>query len=67
MSRDIKNRDIGLINRVISVCCFYFKATRQLNYVFKILYLKRLISTKACNKELRRAILSNSLVNLYRQ
>ena len=63
----IKNRDIGLIDRVIGVCCFYFEATRQSNYAFEMLYLKRLTSTKACDKELRRAILSNSLVNPYRQ
>jgi hypothetical protein len=48
----IKNRDIGLIDRVISVCCFYFEGTRQSNYAFKMLYLKRLTSTKACDKEL---------------
>jgi hypothetical protein len=59
----IKNGDIGLINRVIGVCCFYFEGTGQSNYAFEMLYLKRLTSTKACDKELRRAILSNSLVN----
>jgi hypothetical protein len=63
----IKNGDIGLIDRVIGVCCFYFEATRQSNYAFEMLYLKRLTSTKACDKELRRAILSNSLVNPYGQ
>jgi hypothetical protein len=45
----IKNGDISLINRVISVCCFYFEATKQSNYAFEMLYLKRLISTKACD------------------
>jgi hypothetical protein len=59
----IKNGDIGLIDRVIGVCCFYFEGTGQSNYAFEMLYLKRLTSTKACDKELRRAILSNSLVN----
>ncbi|RSL42675.1 hypothetical protein CEP51_016454 [Fusarium floridanum] len=59
----IKNGDIGLIDRVIGVCCFYFEGTGQSNYAFEMLYLKRLISTKACDQELRRAILSNSLVN----
>ncbi|RSL41974.1 hypothetical protein CEP54_015647 [Fusarium duplospermum] len=61
----IKNGDIGLIDRVIGVCCFYFEGTGQSNYAFEMLYLKRLISTKACNQELRRAILSNGLVNLH--
>ncbi|KAJ4189476.1 hypothetical protein NW759_016766 [Fusarium solani] len=59
----IKNGDIGLIDRVIGVCCFYFEGTGQSNYAFEMLYLKRLIRTKACDQELRRAILSNSLVN----
>ena len=59
----IKNGDIGLIDRVIGVCCFYFEGTGQSNYAFEMLYLKRLTSTKACDKELRRAILSNGLVN----
>jgi len=59
----IKNGDIGLIDRVIGICCFYFEGTGQSNYAFEMLYLKRLISTKACDKELRRAILSNGLVN----
>ncbi|PVH68574.1 hypothetical protein DL98DRAFT_630187 [Cadophora sp. DSE1049] len=59
----IKNGNIRLINRVIGVCCFYFERTGQSNYAFEMLYLKRLTSTKACDKELRRAILSNSLVN----
>jgi hypothetical protein len=59
----IKNGDIGLIDRVIGVCCFYFEGTGQSNYAFEMLYLKRLTSTKACDKELQRAILSNSLVN----
>ncbi|KAH7308926.1 hypothetical protein B0I35DRAFT_482679 [Stachybotrys elegans] len=59
----IKNGDIGLIDRVIGICCFYFEGTGQSNYAFEMLYLKRLTSTKACDKELRRAILSNSLVN----
>ena len=61
----IKNGDIGLIDRAISVCCFYFEGTGQSNYVFKILYLKQLTSTKAYDKELRHIILSNSLVNPY--
>ncbi|KAH8589082.1 hypothetical protein B0O99DRAFT_340651 [Bisporella sp. PMI_857] len=59
----IKNGDIGLIDRVIGVCCFYFEGTGQSNYAFEMLYLKRLTSTKACDKELRLAILSNRLVN----
>jgi hypothetical protein len=59
----IKNGGIGLIDRVIGVCCFYFEETGQSNYAFEILYLKRLTSTKACDEELRLAILSNSLVN----
>jgi hypothetical protein len=59
----IKNGDIGLIDRVIGICCFLFEGTGQCNYAFEMLYLKRLTSTKACDKELRRAILSNSLVN----
>src|SRR5258707_14894587 len=28
----IKNGDIGLIDRVIGVCCFYFEGTGQSNY-----------------------------------
>lgn len=63
----IKNGDIGLIDRVIGVCCFYFEATKQSNYAFEMFYLKRFTSTKACDKELRRAILSNSLVNPHGQ
>ena len=55
----IKNGDIGLIDRAIGVCCFYFEGTGQSNYAFEMLYLKRLTSTKACDKEL----LSNSFVN----
>lgn len=58
----IKNGDIGLIDRVIGVCCFYFEATRQLNYAFEMLYLKGLTSTEACDKGLQRAILSSCLV-----
>lgn len=63
----IKNGDISLINQVISICCFYFKGTKQSNYAFKMLYLKCLTSTKACDKELRHVILLNSLVNLHGQ
>lgn len=59
----IKNGDIGLIDRVIGVCCFYFEGTGQSNYAFEMLFLKRLTCTKACDSVLRRAILSNSLVN----
>jgi hypothetical protein len=59
----IKNGDIGLLDRVIGICCFFFEGTGQSNYAFEMLYLKRLTSTKACDKELRLAILSNSLVN----
>lgn len=43
----------------------YFDGTGQSNYAFEMLYLKRLTSTKARDKELRRPILSNSIVNLH--
>ncbi|KAG9241640.1 hypothetical protein BJ878DRAFT_427691 [Calycina marina] len=59
----IKNGDIGLIDRVFGVRCFNFEGTGQSNYAFEMLFLKRLTNTKACDKELRRAISSKSLVN----
>ena len=59
----VKLADIGLIKRVISVCCLLFEGSRQTNYAFEMLYLFRLISTSTCDDVLQRAILSNSLVN----
>ena len=45
------------------MCCIYFKSARQNNYANEMLYLKWLTTTKACDHVLRKAILSNSLVN----
>jgi len=59
----IKHGDIGLIGRAIDMCCIYFKGARQANYANEMLYLKWLTSTKACDPILRKAILSNSLIN----
>lgn len=63
----IKNGDIGLIDRAIGICCFYFEGSKQYNYAFEMLYFKRLTSTTACDPQLRRAILSNSLVDHHGQ
>lgn len=52
-----------------SIECLYFlffEGTRQSNHAFEMLYLKRLTNSKACDRQLRRAILLNSLVNLHR-
>lgn len=59
----IKHGDVGLIGRAIDMCCFYFKGARQNNYANEMLYLKWLTATKACDPILRKAILSNGLVN----
>jgi hypothetical protein len=59
----IKHGDIGLISRAIDMCCIYFKGARQNNYANEMLYLKWLTTTKACDPVLRKAILSNGLVN----
>ena len=61
----IKHGDIGLIKRSIDMCCIYFKGSRQNNYANEMLYLKWLTTTDACDPLLRKAILSNSLVNLH--
>jgi hypothetical protein len=61
----IKWGDIGLIERVINISCFYFKGTRQDNYANEMLYLKWLLQTNACDSDLKRAILSNGLVNTH--
>jgi hypothetical protein len=59
----IKWGDISLIERVINISCFYFKGTKQHNYANEMLYLKWLLQTNACDNVLKRAILSNGLVN----
>jgi hypothetical protein len=61
----IKHGDIGLIGRAIDMCCIYFKGARQNNYANEMLYLKWLTTTEACDPILRKAILSNGLVNLH--
>lgn len=61
----IKNSDIGLIDHAIGVCCFFFEGSKQYNYAFEMLYLKRLTSTAACEPQLCGPILVNRLVNLH--
>src|SRR5205814_3833344 len=61
----IKWGDVGLIERVINISCFYFKGMRQEKYANEMLYLKWLLQTNACDDALKRAILSNSLVNTH--
>jgi len=61
----IKWGDIGLIERVINISCIYFNATKQNNYANEMLYMKWLLQTNACDSILKRAILSNSLVNTH--
>jgi hypothetical protein len=58
----IKHGDIGLICRAVDRCTVYFHGSGQSNYSCEMLYLQRLLANST--PELRRAILSNSLVNL---
>jgi hypothetical protein len=58
----IKHGDIGLIRRAVDRCTVYFHGSGQSNYSNEMLYLQRLLANSA--PELRKAILSNSLVNL---
>ncbi len=59
----IKHADIGLLRRAIDRCCVYFHGSGQSKYAFEMLYLQRLISTRAAAPELQRAILTNGLIN----
>src|SRR5436190_23111682 len=54
----IKHADLGLIMRSIDACCLIFEGSDQKRYA------GRLISSKASDPMLQRAILSNSLVNM---
>ena len=58
-----KRGDVGLLQRVISRCCIYFHGAKTFNYAREMLEMQRLLCTKACSPELRRAILVNSLIN----
>jgi hypothetical protein len=49
--------------RVIPRLCIYFHGGPTKNYAREMLYLWRLVSTDACTPILRRAILTNGLVN----
>ena len=59
----IKHADLGLLRRAIDRCCVYFHGSGQFKYAYEMLYLQRLISTRAATPELQRAILANGLVN----
>lgn len=59
----IKHADLGLLRRAIDRCCLYFHGSGQTKYAYEMLYLQRLISTRAATPELQRAILANGLVN----
>jgi hypothetical protein len=59
----IKHGDLGLIQRIIPRCCFYFHGSKSFNYAREMLEMQRLLCTKACSPELQRAILINSLIN----
>ena len=58
----IKHVDIGLLRRAIDRCSIYFHGSGQHKYAYEMLYIQRLLL--ASEPSLRRAILSNSLVNL---
>jgi hypothetical protein len=58
----IKHADLGLLRRAVDRCCIYFHGSGQHKYAYEMLYLQRLLL--ASEPSLRRAILSNSLVNL---
>ena len=58
----IKHGDVGLIRRAVDRCIVYFHGSGQSNYANEMLYLQRLLVNST--PELRKAILSNSLVNL---
>ena len=64
LKHGVKYADIGLIKRVIGICCFLFEGSRQCRYALEMLHLYRLIASSATTPELKLAILSNSLVNL---
>ena len=58
-----KHGDIGLIERAIDRCCIYFHGSKQHKYAHEMLLYKRLLATDAATPELKRAILTNGLVN----
>ena len=60
---NIKYIDLRLIKYLVDACYLIFKSSRQRRYTSKMLFLKRLILSKACDPMLQQAILSNSLVN----